>query len=416
MIEKPKTRIIIVSLTEDQAKLIINMILSELEREHKNKIDYHAKSKPIQNRIVLKNGSFALARPVGNTGDAIRGFTGDILIIDEASRMPELAFISGEPTLLSTGGEVWMCSTPHGKKGYFWEQFNSAVNPNEAEKENEMGWKVIHVNGEEAIHNRPISESWTEEKRDKAIKRLKRMKERWTELRYGQEILAMFLDDIRRFFTDELIEKCCILKRPDIIIPNEDADIFMGNDLARMGGDKFTATILQRRGAGKVIRQIESVWEKKLTTVKNEELIIALTEKWNVDVIGIDAGAGTLGVSILDHLREDSRTKRKIVAMNNRKVILGKEDDKDKEQKLFGEDMYDNMRSMMEHGEVLFLDDADIKMSLRSVIIEFELDTHGKTKARIYGNDTHIAEGLKRACYLARFHKVNKVWLSSIKV
>lgn len=411
MIEKPKTKIIIVSLTEDQAKLIINMILSELEQTHKAWIDHKPDNKPTQNRVALKNGSVAIARPVGNSGDALRGFTGDVLIIDEASRMPELAFISGEPTLLSTGGEVWMCSTPHGKKGYFWEQFNSATS--EGEKENEMGWKVFHVNGEEAIHKRPLSASWTDEKRNKAIKRLQRLKERWSELRYGQEILALFLDDLRRFFDEALIEKACILKRPEDIPTN--GEFFMGNDLARMGGDKFTASILHRRGEDKAIRQVESIWEKMLTTTKNEELIVGLVEKWNITRVGIDAGAGTLGVSIFDHLIENPITKRKVVAMNNRKIIIDRETEA--QQRMYGEDMYDNLRAMMEKGELLLLDDPDIKNSLRSVILEIEEDAEtGRNKVKIYGNDTHIAEGLKRSAWLAKKEKIHKLWITSIRL
>ena len=412
MVEKPKTKGIIVSLTEDQAKLIINMIQSEIEATNKSWIDYKPANKPTQNRIVLKNGSSIIARPVGNSGDSLRGFTGDFLIIDEASRMPELAFISGEPTLLSTGGEVWMCSTPHGKKGYFWEQYNAAQG-DETNTENLMGWKVFHVNGEEAIHNRPVQASgWTQEKKDKAIKRLKSLRERWSELRYGQEILALFLDDLRRFFDEELLQKVCILKRPESI--PVDGEMFMGNDLARMGGDKFTASILHRRGEGKVIRQVESTWEKKLTTTRNEALILDLVIKWDVKKVGIDAGAGSLGVSILDHLIDNPITKRKVVAMNNRKIIIDKENEV--EQRMYGEDMYDNLRAMMESGELLLLDDPEIQSSLRSVILEVEEDETGRNKVKIYGNDTHIAEGLKRAAWLAKKEKIVKLWIGSIRI
>lgn len=86
--------------------------------------------------------------------------------------------------------------------------------------------------------------------------------------------------------------------------------------------------------------------------------------------------------------------------MNNRKLILDREGKQT--QKLFNEDMYDNLRAMMEHGELLLLDDDDIKASLRSVQMELREDVHGLTKVRIYGNDSHIAEGLIRASWLAK--------------
>ncbi len=405
MIEEPNTHIIICSLSEDQAKLIITMILRELEKAHKKMIR-KGKKKPTQNKIQLTNNSFALARPVGNTGDAIRGFTGNILIIDEGSRFPEHAFIAGEPTLLSTGGEVWMCSTPHGKKGYFWEQYNAAENEEESDIENEMGWWVKHVNGEEAITNRPINDFWTEEKRTKAINRLQRLKDRWSDLRYGQEILAKFMDDLMRFFDDNIIKKACILKRPDEIYP--EGDYYMGNDLARMGGDSFTAEILKD---GDVITHVENIVESQLLTTRNEEIILELTRKWKPRRIGIDAGAGTLGVGIYDHLLQNPLTKRKVIPMNNRKLILDRDGTS---QSLFKEDMYDNFRSMLDHGELLLLDDDSVQNSLRSVQIELREDSHGTTKVKIHGNDTHITEGLIRAAWLAKKEKSKKIHIHHI--
>ena len=103
MIKHKNSRIVVVSLTEDQAQLIIVMILSYLEKKYPNLIGIK-KNKPTKSRINLINGSNVISRPVGNTGDAIRGFTGDVLIVDEASRMPEMMWKAAKPTLLTTGG------------------------------------------------------------------------------------------------------------------------------------------------------------------------------------------------------------------------------------------------------------------------------------------------------------------------
>ena len=70
MLNHPNSKIIICSLTEDQAKLIIVMILDYLERNHKHLIA-KGKNKPIQNKVILKNKSMCIARPVGNTGDTL---------------------------------------------------------------------------------------------------------------------------------------------------------------------------------------------------------------------------------------------------------------------------------------------------------------------------------------------------------
>ena len=85
----PKHQVIVVSLTEDQAQLIIIMILDYLQRNCKEQVQ-KGKNKPTKSRVWLKNQAHVISRPVGNTGDAVRGFTGNVLYTDEASGMPEL--------------------------------------------------------------------------------------------------------------------------------------------------------------------------------------------------------------------------------------------------------------------------------------------------------------------------------------
>lgn len=400
---KGKEEIIICSLSEDQAKLIIRMILIYLEQNYKNQINID-KDKPTQNKVTLLNKSYALARPVGMTGDALRGFTGTILILDEGSRFPELAFTAAEPTLLSTGGEVWMASTPHGKEGYFWEQYNSVMNEEESDIENEMGWKVIYVNGEEAIRNRPINEFWTEEKSLKAIGRLNRLKKRWSDLRYGQEILAKFLDDLQQFFPDELINKCCVLQRQSSPKQNNN---FIGVDIARLGGDKCAYAVLQRINTAQntktTVRQIENITKTKQLTTQTEEDILHLNQQYMPVKIGIDAGSGSLGVGIYDRLLLNPSTRRKVIPMNNRTISLDREEKT--KQRIFKEDMYDNLRSMMEHNEILLLDDENVSSSLKSVQWEVK-ERDGQTKIRIWGIDDHVAEALIRASWLAKKERI----------
>lgn len=400
MIEKPKTEIIICSLSEDQAKLIIRMILIYLEENYK-KLIAKGKSKPTLNKINLTNGSFALARPVGMTGDAVRGFTGNVLILDEGSRFPELAFTAAEPTLLSTGGEVWMASTPYGKKGYFWDQYNSVMKEDDTDDENDMGWKVIYVNGEEAIKNRKVSPSWTEEKRERAIKRLEKLKKRWSTLRYGQEILAKFLDDLQQFFSDELLHKRLILKKPETYKKENN---YLGVDIARLGGDECAYAIIQRNN--EQFRQIENITKKEQLTTQTEQDILYLNTQYNPDKIGIDAGSGSLGVGIFDQLLKNPKTKRKVIAMNNRSISQDR-DGKSK-QRMKKEDYYDNLRSMLEQGELLLLDDDKIFQSLKSIQWEF-IEKDGNTKVRIWGSDSHIAEALIRAAELAKRERIKNI-------
>jgi len=387
LVSHPNAKIIVVSLTEDQAKLIIVMILDYLQKHHKDKIA-KGTSKPTQNKIIMKNKASVIARPVGNTGDAVRGFTGDILIIDEASRMAEYVFTSSKPTLLTTAGQIWMCSTPHGKKGYFYECF---LNKNER-------FKVFHISSEEVINERPISTSWTETQRAESIKFLQEEKKDMGQIQYGQEYLGLFLDELRQYFSDELIERTCTLKRN---IPYPKENNYMGVDIARMGNDAITYEFIHKY-SNVSYGHIENIVKHKQFTTKTEEDIIYLNSQLNPVKIGIDAGSGSLGVGLFDRFMINPIMKRKVIPMNNRAISLDK--DGKKKQRIFKEDMYENMLNMMEKGEIHFLKDEDVLLSLRSVqweLVEFK----GVTRVKIFGNDTHIVEGLVRALWLAKKEK-----------
>jgi hypothetical protein len=395
---KKECHIIVVSLTEDQAKLIIFMILDYLETNARNLI-CDGIHKPTQNKIELRNRSHVIARPVGNTGDAVRGFTGDILIIDEASRFPQLAWDSAKPTLLTTGGRIWMCSTPFGKKGHFYESYLNK----------EGRYKVFHKSSEEVIKNRKISETWTAEIREKSIKFLDDERKSMSELRYGQEYLGLFLEDLRSYFPPELIERCCTAKRPERIKVCDQH--YMGCDLARMGGDETSFEIVRRIREDLII-QVENIVKVRRLTTETEDDIVAFSKAYDMQKVYIDAGAGTLGVSILDHLLRIDETKDIVIPINNRTRPLDKNGEQT--QRILKEDLYDNLKSLMEKGHIQLLDDPEVKLSLASTQWEFVKEDDGMSRIKISSNYGHIAEGLVRAAFCSKEKDLN-IWIRSIR-
>jgi hypothetical protein len=346
-----------------------------------------------QNKITLKNGSQVIARPVGTTGDAVRGFTGDILIIDEASRMPELVFEASKPTLLTTGGKIWMCSTPFGKQGYFYDCFQNKHDR----------FRVFHISSEEVIKDRPVRAQWTEEKRRLAIQHLEEEKKDMTDLQYGQEYLGLFLDDLRRFYEDEWIEKVCVLKRPDT---TPKLDNYMGCDIARMGGDMTTYEIIHDNG-NKTFSHIFHAQESHKPLTHTEQRIIDTAIQFNCGKIGIDAGSGSLGVSVLDHLLIHPIMRKKVIAMNNRQIAMDSRGKK--KQRIMNEDFHNNLKAMGQHKEIKLLDNDEIKNSFRSIQIEFIKKDDVITNVKIHGRDSHIVEGIKRAAWLAKKEKSKNI-------
>ena len=391
MVKHPGARILVVSLTEDQAQLIIVMTLNYLEEKHKSLLIEKGLKRPTKNRLILTNDSWILSRPVGDTGNAVRGFTGDILIIDEASRMPESVFIASKPTLLTTGGKIWMCSTPFGKQGYFYE---SCLN-----KHNRFD--VFHISSEEVVQNREISTSWTTKQRKEALRMLEEEKQDMGELAYAQEYLGLFMEDLRRLCTPKWIARVCILNREE---RNQRALHFLGLDIARMGKDKGTFEIVDKVSPTN-LRHVESIVKSKQYTTQTFNRILGLNDLWNFKKIGIDAGSGSLGVGIMDFLMKEPKICRKVEALNNRRIVLDKYNET--ARGLLKEDMYDCMITLGEMGHLKLLNDKEVIASLESVQIEFVEKEGRKTMIKIWGRDAHIVEGIIRAVYLANQKNIN---------
>jgi len=118
--------IVIVSPTLRQSRLLANRC-----REFASKLPFELGTDGTNARsIVFPNGSQILPLPAH--ADRVRGFTANLLIVDEAARVPDEVFAAATPMLGATDGGLWLLSTPHGKRGFFYEEWaaqDSATHP-----------------------------------------------------------------------------------------------------------------------------------------------------------------------------------------------------------------------------------------------------------------------------------------------
>ena len=68
--------------------------------------------------IVFPNGSRIVGLP-GNEVTA-RGYSASLLLIDEAARVDDRLYRAMRPSLAVANGDLWLISTPYGKRGFFW--------------------------------------------------------------------------------------------------------------------------------------------------------------------------------------------------------------------------------------------------------------------------------------------------------
>ena len=99
-------------------------------------------------------------------------------------------------------------------------------------------------------------------------------------------------------------------------------------------------------------------------------------------------------------LLEDPQTRRKTIAINNARRPLDK--DNKQKKKILKEDLYNNLLNLMQKGNIKLLEDPEIYQSLKSVQYSIE---DGRFK--IFGNYTHIVEGLIRAAWCAKTKHLN---------
>jgi hypothetical protein len=128
-------------------------------------------------------------------GETAVGTTTDLLILDEAARMPDPVYLSVRPTLAiaqSAGrGELLALSTPFGRRGWFWEAHRQC---DEAERQGKrLPWHRVSIGVEECPR---ISAEFLEE--EKAA-----MGAFW----YGQEYELKWLDAADAVFRGEDVER-----------------------------------------------------------------------------------------------------------------------------------------------------------------------------------------------------------------
>lgn len=128
----------------------------------------------------LSNGSRIISLPASES--TVRGFSAvDLVIEDEASRVPDELYFSIRPMLAVSGGRIILMSTPFGRRGHFWEAWSKGGDR----------WDRFTFRADE---NSRINKGFLEEE-------LATLGRYW----YSQEYQCEFLDPVDSIFSYELV-------------------------------------------------------------------------------------------------------------------------------------------------------------------------------------------------------------------
>ncbi|HET6661866.1 MAG TPA: terminase family protein [Rubrobacter sp.] len=137
--------VLVVAPGERQAKLLFSKAAS-LYRQAGYPLPAHSERRT---GLELSNGSIIEALPAVER--TTRGYSVDLLVVDEAAAVPDQDYHGILPALIATRGEQVLLSTPRGKRGFFWEIWqNESVTVTGS-----SDWQRVMVHSDEVDRIRP---------------------------------------------------------------------------------------------------------------------------------------------------------------------------------------------------------------------------------------------------------------------
>jgi hypothetical protein len=142
--------------------------------------------------LQFPNGSRIIGLP--GSEETIRGFSAvSLLLVDEASRVPDDLYMAVRPMLAASSGVLWLMSTPCGKRGFFYEAWERGG----------PEWERIRAPANECAR---IEREFLEEERRTMGAR-----------RFQQEYMCEFVDTESRIFERDLVERA-ITREVEVLV------------------------------------------------------------------------------------------------------------------------------------------------------------------------------------------------------
>jgi hypothetical protein len=171
----------------------------------------------------------------------------------------------------------------------------------------------------------------------------------------------------------------------------------MGVDVAGMGEDETVLVSVAKTDNDKLLMYDMKILMKSPVPSTARRI---LYEDEREDYMKIYIDDGGLGVGVFQLLLEHYQTSRKVVAINNSHRSLDSEDKQRK--RILKEDLYTNLKSLMEQGRIKLWKNDKLRMSLRSIQYH-----HKNGRMLISGNYSHIVEALNRAAWSEKDKSLN---------
>ena len=292
-----------------------------------------------QTEIEWVTGGRIIALPSGDTGATIRGFTADIVILEEAQGIKDqIVNTVIMPMLASTDGQIIKIGTGWSKNHFWHSRFKD-----ETFKIYDFDWRV-------AVKEGQITQEFIDEQKEKC-----------TSLEFSTEYENKFLEEADSYFPSELIESCVDEGIQDYSKRQGTKNrYYLGVDFARMGQDSSVFLVIEedwQLGSLKVVAVAEQN-HKKLTEAIG--LIKMMHRAFQFERIVLDATG--MGAGPTDLLKEELGD----VVLEVYFTIKSKQD------------IYSNLKLMMEKGILKF--PRHKRLIYEALDLRYEVSSSGNIK------------------------------------
>lgn len=148
----PRSVILIVSFIKDQSAELYRKIetFQSIMENRAPDLEHSKQSMTFMNksRILILSGR----------EQTVRGYSPDLVILDEAARIPDETYFSIRPSISVSNGALMIISTPRGRRGFFHQEF---ISGREWERYEITGWECPRISDEFLKSEREkIGPSW----------------------------------------------------------------------------------------------------------------------------------------------------------------------------------------------------------------------------------------------------------------
>ena len=394
---RERVTIVIIAPSQRQSKIMYNQIRDYI---HANPILESSVIKSTLETIELDNNSVIHNFPVGDSAEKVRGFSINLLIVDEAAYIKQRIFTAILPSLAGTNGGLILIGTPATRTGLFYQTFYPGKNSRALKLGFSTHWypysdalDVVRVD----VNGTPLS--------DKDGSPITQLSKEWIEYQYETMNKAEFAQEFEARFVDESLG---YFTREDIIANIEDYPMefkhdgesiySMGVDFAKYH-DSYVAVVVKKSPDG-LMRVVYTMEARNRNYSETVPLTVKIAKRFECKYVYCDStGVGEPNAEVI---RNELRGLASVESVNMSSL-----------QKQM--DMYANVQRMFGEG-VLKIPAANRELISQLSLVMRNITPSGKIKIEAAeGHNDDFPDALALACMVTvGFSRPPKILVTSV--